>query len=98
MWLKALADDENPTSFSNRMRGRRFQFFERLVAPLPRPLRILDVGGTTEFWENRGWAGRGDVEITMLNLQMQASKYRNITFKVGDATRMPEYADQSFDI
>lgn len=96
--LRRLTDDENPESFSNRMRAKRFELFEHLVAHMPRPLRILDVGGTTAFWENRGWAGRDDVEITMLNLKMQESKYTNITFNVGDATSMPEYADQSFDI
>ena len=56
--LKRLANAENPQSFSNRMRARRFQFFERLIAPPPALFtHSLDVGGTPQFWENRGWAG-----------------------------------------
>ena len=96
--LKRLTDDEDPESFSNWMRSRRFRLFEKLVESLPRPLRILDVGGTTEFWENRGWAGTEDVQITMLNLQKQPQKYSNIVSTAGDARRMSEHADGSFDI
>ena len=48
-------------SLSHRLRERRFRLFEQLVERLPRPLRIIDVGGTNEFWEQRGWAGRDDV-------------------------------------
>jgi len=50
--MRRLADSENPDSFANRLRARRFQQFEALVAGLPRPLRVLDVGGENAFWEN----------------------------------------------
>lgn len=96
--IRGLADANNPESLSNRMHARRFQLFERLIARLPRPLRILDVGGTPQFWENRGWAGRNDCHITLLNLASQESTHPNITCRTGDATQMPEFADGSFDV
>lgn len=93
-----LADWRDPNSFSNRMRGRRFELFERLAAPLPRPLRILDVGGTEYIWEFVGWAGREDVEITMLNLAEGESSHDNITTVVGDATNLEGIADDDYDV
>jgi hypothetical protein len=97
--IRRLADPSDPRSFSNRFRSRRFELFESLVADLPRPLRILDVGGTTRFWENRGWAGRDDIQITTVNLVAeQRRQYSNIHPMQGDATRLTEFPDGSFDI
>ncbi len=96
--IRELANDENPASFSNTLRTRRFQQFERLTAALPRPLEILDVGGTNSFWEHRGWAGRADVQIVILNLAREEQRYSNIRPVTGDATELSQFADASFDI
>lgn len=68
-----LANIDDPNSLANRMRSRRFRIFESLVKSVPRPMRILDVGGTNAFWEQRGWADRDDVQITLLNLAPRRS-------------------------
>jgi len=65
---------------------------------LPRPVKILDIGGTTSFWEQRGWAGRDEFAVTTLNLQAESNKWSNINSVTGDATRMPEFSDKSFDV
>jgi hypothetical protein len=96
--LRRMADGHAPGSFSNRMRERRFKLFESLAAGLPRPLRVLDVGGTNDFWAQRGWAGRDDVSITLVNLVEQEREHPNIHPAVGDATDLAEYDDGSFDI
>jgi hypothetical protein len=96
--IRQLADGQNPDSLSNRLRSRRFQLFESLVGGLPRPLRILDVGGTNEFWENRGWADRDDIQIVTLNITQEASRHRNIQPTAGDATNLSQYPEASFDI
>jgi Methyltransferase domain len=96
--LRRFANAENPTSFSNWMRAKRFRLFEKLVEPLARPLRIIDVGGTIEFWENRGWADREDVQITTVNLFAEEQRHANIEPRVGDATSLVDVADQSFDV
>jgi len=93
-----LADSYNAHSLANRLRSARFQQFEALVAPLLKPLRILDVGGTKEFWENRGWAGRPDVQIVALNLVLHERLPQNIKSITGDATDLAQFEDDSFDI
>jgi hypothetical protein len=95
--LRGLADDAAADSLSNRLRERRFALFAALADGLPRPLRILDVGGTVDFWEQRGWAGRDDVHVTLVNLRAEPSPHANVVSTVGDATRL-EHADESFDV
>jgi hypothetical protein len=96
--FRELARGSNPGSLSNRLRSRRFKAFADLVDRVPhRPVRILDVGGTTEFWRNRGWLMRDDIELVLLNLEAEPTAVGNIESVVGDATNVP-YADNSFDI
>lgn len=85
-------------SISNRMRNKRFAFFESLCATLPKPLRILDIGGTTEFWRQRGWAGRDDVHVTLVNLKAEAQSEDNIVPTVNDATALEGIDDGSYDV
>jgi hypothetical protein len=96
--LRRLASGPDANSLSNRMRTARFRRFEALVAHLPRPLRILDVGGENEFWEQRGWAGRPDVQIFSLNLVPEQQRHENIQTIAGDATDLCQFRDGSFDV
>jgi hypothetical protein len=95
---RQLADDSAENSISHRMRERRFRLFEKLVEGMPRPIRMLDVGGTNDFWEHRGWAGREDVAITLVNLAPEPRRHSNILPLVGDATDLSDHADNSYDI
>jgi Methyltransferase domain len=96
--LRPLANGSDERSFSNRMRSERFRLFEALTADLPRPLRILDVGGTNQFWEQRGWADRDDVDIVTVNLEAEERRHDNIVPEIGDATSLEGHGDGSFDI
>ena len=96
--LRGMADDASTASLSHRLRERRFERFEALAARLPKPLHVIDIGGTCEFWEQRGWADRDDVSVTLVNLMEQERRHSNIHPSVGDATSLAEYADGSFDI
>lgn len=99
MLLKLLSDWNNPHSLMNKMRSRRLALHHGIVAPLPRPLRIIDRGGTVHFGEQRGWAMSSDVEITVINLESSPTRYRSIATRVGDACDLTkEFADQSFDL
>lgn len=93
-----LIASNNPESVANKLRSTRFRQFETMVSRLPRPIRILDVGGSAVFWENRGWAGRDDVEIVSLNLVREEERHKNVKSLVGDATNLSEFGDASFDI
>jgi Methyltransferase domain len=100
--MRRLARADQAGSFSNRRRSRRFEAFERLVAGLEtdrdQPVSILDIGGTNNFWEQRGWAEREDTRIVTVNLAAEPRKHENIEPRVGDATDLHDYADGSFDV
>lgn len=96
--LRRLANIYEPTSFANKLRAKRFRQFEALAARLPRPLRLLDVGGTNAFWENRGWHRRTDVEVFTLNLVAEDRRHANITPLAGDARNLAQFSDRSVDI
>jgi hypothetical protein len=83
--LFRYADNRRPESLANRFRRQRMQIFEALCAALPRPLRILDLGGVEHFWRHMGFADRGDIEIVLLNLKPQSPQADNISAVVGDA-------------
>lgn len=97
-WIMKLADIYKANSMANRFRDRRFRIFESLVSAIPRPMRILDVGGTNAFWEQRGWADRDDVEITILNLCPEVQQHRNIIPLAGNATDLSQFESGSFDV
>ena len=65
---------------------------------LDRPVRILDIGGTNAFWEQRGWAGREGVRLVLVNLELEPRVYPNIDARVGDATDLSEFPDGAFDV
>jgi len=107
--MRRLANVHDARSFSNSRRTRRFEAFAGLVDDLQRqssrPLRILDIGGRSSFWEQRGWSARQDIRIVIVNLEAELAKeetgrpaYDNIEMRAGDATDLSAFPDQSFDI
>lgn len=96
--LRGLADSRRPGSPADRFRQRRFARFRQLVDALPGPIRILDVGGTTSFWERVGYAGHDRLEIVLLNLVEQDAPHPNLTAVVGDGADLSRYPDDAFDV
>ena len=84
--------------FSHRMREKRFARFRELIANLPKPVRVLDVGGTNEFWKSRGFADSEDFEVTLINQQPEQQLYKNIIPLKGDATDLGQFEDASFGV
>lgn len=94
--IRKLSDNKDKNSLSHRMRSQRFAFFLSLVKDLPRPLSILDIGGTIGFWEAMGFNEPG-VHITLLNLTSEPLDKPGFSSISGDATRLA-FGDKSFDI
>ena len=44
---------ENKKSLGNYFRNRRFNFFLKKFNQLKKPIKILNLGGKINFWENR---------------------------------------------
>lgn len=94
--IRDLADNNRPDSKASRFRRTRAQFFRGLLTNLPRPIRLLDVGGTEEYWTQMGFGQDDGLEITLLNLEPRpAGKYRQV---IGDARDMSCFADHEFDV
>lgn len=80
-----------------RIRKKRFLFFRGLVASLPRPLAVLDVGGTQEFWEKMEFIC-DDVAVVLYNLFPIVTTCPGLSSRQGDARDMHEFGDRAFDI
>jgi len=80
------------------MRRKRFAFFRELVRDLPRPLHILDIGGTEAFWGEVEFASPAEVHVTILNVDAPLTTRLNTIGVKGDARSMPEFSNGQFDI
>lgn len=95
--LKIIADNTNNTSLSHKMRYKRFNYFMSFVKQLDKPISILDVGGTQEYWDKMG-LNDPNIKITLLNLSVQPITSQNFNSIAGDATNLKEFNDNSFDV
>jgi hypothetical protein len=93
-----LSDKRFYKRFAARYRAKRFEFFRDFMADLPRPVRILDVGGRQSFWQDMGLVDPGLVHVTLLNIQPQMVTLPNFVAVTGDATRHHDWEDARFDI
>ena len=78
-------------------RQKRFAQFEALIAELPRPLKILDIGGTQAFWEGMKFVDQADVEIVLANLTGSAARHAAFRICSADGRQLP-FASDSFDL
>jgi hypothetical protein len=95
--MRAASDVSRPDSMANRFRRRRFQLALALLATVPPPRRILDVGGTDEFWNQMGSPDAGD-ELVLINLEPVTTTRGNRRSVLGDARDMRQFADAEFDV
>lgn len=96
--IKSLADNSDSGSLATRMRRARFAFFLSLLSRLSGDVEILDIGGTQEFWSLMPGSGREDMRVTLLNVEHQQVTSDRFVSVVGDARRMPQIGDKSFDV
>lgn len=103
--LTRYADNTDERSLASRMRRRRFQLFLSLLSQVPRPLKILDVGGTRRFWNQMGFEDESGVTIVLLNnapSELSAADQREgrVRFEevVADARDLGVFADKSIDV
>jgi len=77
---------------------RRNTIFKKLISSLPKPVKILDVGGTEEFWKKVGFYNDISVEITLVNLHKIDTRSENISSFIGDARSLMQCRDKEFDV
>jgi len=96
--FRHLTDTSTADSLANRLRRKRFALFHSLMESIPRPCRILDVGGNQSFWENMGMVREPGMEFHIVNLSVGPSRYPNVTCGVGDGRDMRQFRDGEFDV
>lgn len=72
--------------------------FLSLISDIPPPVRILDVGGTVEFWEHLAEVGDGRLDVVVGNVRTFPSALPNIRSVVLDATDLSSFGQGSFDV
>lgn len=95
--VQQIADNQSEHSLSHQMRTKRFAFFSSCMAQLPKPITILDIGGTMAYWEAMQFKEEG-VKIILLNLSPAEQLPAPFEAIQGDATALTQFADQSIDI
>jgi hypothetical protein len=80
-------------------RARLAQFFEIVLStPSPKPLRILDVGGTEQFWISNWAEDCEGLRVTLLNLGLEQIRSKlPIVSLAGDARDLSEFDTGAFD-
>ena len=97
-FLTHYANDERADSLANKFRRERFKLFRSLLDSVPKPYKILDVGGKQAFWEQMGFTNEDDVEIVLLNLTTMPVSLPNFTSVVSDARNMQQFREKEFDV
>ena len=97
--LLPLMDVRREGSWANRIRRRRLRLLMRLLSNIDRPLRILDIGGTPQFWETSRLLDRDPgLEITVVNIVPQETQHPQIRCLQADARALHSIQDQQFQI
>lgn len=94
-----FSDNQRPDSWSSKLRRRRVAQFLELIPEGASGIRILDVGGSEEAWQNI-WDPRLDSSsITLLNLEPKRVSGRfPMTAVVGDVRNLTRFNDREFDL
>jgi ubiquinone/menaquinone biosynthesis C-methylase UbiE len=93
----SIADYRQTDSLRFQLRRKRFGYFMDIYERLPKPVKVLDVGGTIDFWQTMDMVDREDLSLTILNI-FADEFLPNVQCLVGDARDLSQFEDQSFDI
>lgn len=78
-------------------RKKRFDFFKSLFVLKNKKIKILDIGGTQEFWKSMGFDCK-NCSVTILNLSRIKVTLPNFKSVMGDARTMKLFDNKEFDV
>jgi len=96
--MKVFSQSSDPNSLGSKFRSKRMHAFLELLEGLPKPVKILDLGGKEQTWVAAGLHDNSNYNITLLNLSEQEVKSSNISSVAGDGTNLPEFEENHFDL
>lgn len=86
---------------STYFRARRFSFFKGILDKLTatgQKVKILDIGGTEDYWKSMGLTLGDNIEIVLLNLYQKEFTGPGFKSIKGDACNLEGIEDKSFDL
>jgi len=92
--LPSLTNYGDPDSLVSRLRRRRWDLLLHHFPHLA-DWRVLDLGGTVQFWQAAPVAPQS---VTVLNLQADNSDTPSITAVTGNALNPPESIESNYDL
>jgi hypothetical protein len=93
-----FSDNSRRDSWSSKLRRKRVAQFLELI-PENGKVRILDVGGSEEAWENIWDARLDNASIALLNLEAKRVSGRfPMTALVGDVRDLSQFGEREFDL
>ena len=98
-----IYDHRRSNSLASRLRIKRLSLFKSLICSISTPskltsLKILDVGGNPNFWQNAGMLDLKDVEAEITILNIKNINHPQFQCVVGDARDMSQFQDKEFDV
>lgn len=96
-----FAASNQPGSLGSKFRAKRFAFFEEKFLEQfnhSPSVKILDVGGTESFWQDKELISKKGIHITLLNREAEPVNLPNMISLAGDATDLSEFGNKSFDL
>jgi len=96
--LSGLFDNTKTDSLANKFRRKRFKLFLELIKDKPKPVTVLDIGGTEIFWKMMGLYDPGRIKVTIVNKAIINVTLPNFIFIQKDATDLSGIKDKEFDI
>lgn len=97
-FLRKIANPALENSLATKTRQKNFELFRSLVSTVPKPLKILDIGGTQYYWEKVNFLENDDIEIILLNVSKEEINHPMLKSIAGDARRLIDIKDKEFDI
>jgi hypothetical protein len=88
-----------PGSLAWRLREARWRIFSEVIADIPKPVRVLDIGGAEPFWAALDAARNpGELEVTMLNLYPQQTSLPFVRALTGSALDLSAVKAENYDV
>lgn len=100
MFHKRFADNTNQNSVATRLRRLRFQILLEMMRECSEPIRILDIGGTQQYWDMMISSSglKKHIEVTLLNPKPVFATHSVFDSKIGDGRAMPQFLDRQYEI
>lgn len=102
--LSRIYDHRQSDSLATALRNQRLNLLNRLLSTVPKPIRILDVGGRSAFWQSTGLLDLEvtGVEIVLINTSEselgEVFSHPRLRSCLGDARDMRQFQTKEFDV